>query len=176
MVHSDNAFWFAVQVVPQHEYKVSTRLRYKGQEEFLPLVPMRRRWSDRDKLSTQPLFPGYLFCKVRRSCFGLVLDTPGVYRIVGFGGHAHPIADEEIVSLQRLVTSGREVCAIPYFSLEQKIEIVSGPLSGITGVVTRLKGRDRLVISVDLLMRSVAVDIAISELAAHDTSDRCLKS
>ena len=165
MLPPDIARWFALQVMPQHEHKVSTQLRYKGEEEFLPVVSTRRKWSDRCKLSERPLFPGYVFCRIRRSSFGVVLGTHGVYRIVSFGGHAHPIADEEIVGLMRVANSGREVCPVPYFSPGQKVEVTSGPLSGITGVVARLKGRDRLVVSVDLLMRSVAVDVASSELA-----------
>jgi transcription antitermination factor NusG len=163
----DKAFWFAIQVVPQHENKVSIQLRHKGEEEFLPMVSSRRKWSDRSKLSERPLFPGYVFCKIRRSSFGVVLGTPGVYRIVSFGGHAHPIADEEITGLMRIVNSGRNLCAVPYFSLGQKVEVTTGPLSGVTGVVARLKGRDRLIISVGLLMRSVAVDVAMSELTTE---------
>ena len=105
---------------------------------------------------------------MKRSSFGAVLGTRGVYRIVSFGGRAHPISDEEIARLQRVVEAGRDVCAVPYFSLGQKVQVATGPLSGLTGIVARFKNRTRLIISVDLLLRSVAVDVSISELAEHD--------
>ena len=164
MLPPDRAFWFAVQVVPQHEHRVSTYLRDKGHEEFLPTVRTRRQWSDRSRLRERPLFPGYVFCRVQRSSFGSVLSTPGVYRIVSFGGHAYPISDEEMLSLRRVADSGRDISSVPYFSLGQKVCVAHGPLSGLDGIVVRIKNRHRLVISIDLLMRSVAVDIAMSEL------------
>jgi len=165
----DRLQWFAVQVVPQHECKVSMQLHYKGHEEFLPTLPIRRQWSDRSKVTKQPLFPGYVFCRIRRAEFGVILTTPGVYRIVSFGGHAQPIGEEEIISLQRAVDSGRDICAVPFFSPGQKVHVTSGPLSGLTGVVARLKNRDRLVISVELLLRSVAVEIANSEITPYNS-------
>lgn len=160
----ERALWFAVQVIPQHEQKVSVQLRQKGQEVFLPMLPVRRQWSDRTKLSEQPLFPGYVFCRIERSSFGLILGTQGVYRIISFGGKAYPLSDDEILCLRQVVNSGRSISTIPYFSVGQKVQVIGGPLSGITGIVARLKGQDRLVISVDLLMRSIAVDIGMPEL------------
>lgn len=163
----DQLNWFAVQVVPQHECKVSMRLRHKGHEEFLPTLPSRRQWSDRTKVAERPLFPGYVFCRVQRADFGMILRTPGVYRIVSFGGRAQPITDEEILYLQRAVHSGRDIVAVPFFSLGQKVQVTNGPLAGLTGVVARLKNRDRLIISVELLLRSVAIEIAGSELSPY---------
>jgi transcription antitermination factor NusG len=169
----DSALWFAVQVAPQHEHKVSIQLRHKGQEEFLPLLTVRRQWSDRSKTSERPLFPGYVFCRIQRSAFALVLGTLGVYRIVSFGGHAYPISDDEILCLRQIVQSRRNVSAIPYFTEGQKVQVTDGPLAGIMGAVARIKNRDRLVISVDILMRSVAVDISMSEIAVCESSARC---
>lgn len=168
MLSPEIALWFAIQVIPQHECKVASQLRYKGQEEFLPMVTSSRQWSDRSKVSERPLFPGYVFCRVKRSSFRVILDTPGVHRIVSFGGHAHPIADEEITSLQQVLTSGREVAPVSYLKLGQRVEVIDGPLRGVTGIVTRVKNRNRLLISVDMLMRSIAVDVALGELSACD--------
>jgi transcription antitermination factor NusG len=170
----DIALWFAVQVIPQHECKVASQLRYKGQEEFLPMVSSRRQWSDRSKVSERPLFPGYVFCRVKRSSFGVVLDTPGVHRIVSFGGHAHPIADEEISSLQHVLVSGRDVASVPYLTLGQRVKVIDGPLFGVTGIVMRVKNRNRLLISVDMLMRSIAVEVSLGELSACDPSHQSL--
>jgi transcription antitermination factor NusG len=167
----DKAFWFAVQTVPQHEHRVSAQLRNRGHEEFLPTVQMRRQWSDRTRVSERPLFPGYVFCRVQRSSFGGVLNTPGVYRIVSFGGHPYPISDEEVLFLRRVVHSGRDIRSVPYFSLGKKVRVADGPLSGLDGIIVKIKNRNRLVISIDLLMRSVAVDIALSELATRECSE-----
>jgi transcription antitermination factor NusG len=151
--------WFAVQVIPRHEQKIALHLRNKGHEQFLPFCSSFRRWSDRDKNVNVPLFPGYLFCRVARSSFGSVLKTPGVYRIVCFGGHPYPVSDEEIQGLQLAVESGVPVSPVPYLSLGEKVQIKHGPLAGVTGIVTRFKNRARLVISVDVIMQSVSLEI-----------------
>jgi transcriptional antiterminator NusG len=171
MISPDTILWFAVQVIPQHEFKVSEQLRSKGQEEFLPSITIRRRWSDRNKLIHQPLFPGYVFGRLRRSSFATVLGTPGVCRIVSFGGKAHPICNEEIDRIRRVVNCGREVTATPYFTLGQMVQVISGPLCGLIGIVDRVKNRDRLIISIDMLMRSVAVEIMMSELVLYNESE-----
>lgn len=171
MLSPEIALWFVIQVMPQHECKVASQLRYKGQEEFLPMVSSRRQWSDRSKVIDRPLFPGYVFCRVRRSSFGLILDTPGVHRIVSFGGQAHPITEEEMSRLQLVLASGREVTPVPYLALGQRVQVLDGPLAGMMGIVTRLKNRDRLIISVDMLMRSVAVEVTSAELSACDTEN-----
>lgn len=157
--------WVAVQVVPHHEFKVASQLRYKGHEEFLPTRKERHTWADRKKDLQRALFPGYVFCRTQRSSFGAVLGTSGVFRIVSFGGHPCPIPDSEIESLRQALVSGREFSSVPYLSGGEKVRVVQGPLAGLTGIVTRLKNRDRLVISVDLIMKSVSLDVALSELA-----------
>lgn len=169
LLSPETALWFAVQVVPQHEHKVATQLICKGHEGFLPTVLVKKQWSDRRKVSDRPLFPGYVFCRVQRSTFSSVLSTPGVHRIVSFGGRAHSIPDDEINSLKQVTVSGRDICQIPYVSLGQRVQVMAGPLSGVTGIVTQLKNQNRLIISVDLLLRSIAVDVATSELAPCDS-------
>ncbi len=164
MISPEHSNWFAVQVVPQHEHKVATQLRYKGQEEFLPLTAAHHQWSDRRKLVSRPLFPGYVFCRAKRSSFGTILSTPGVHKIVSFGGTAYPIPEIEIQSLQQALGSGREVCVTAHLTVGQRVQVSRGPLSGITGIVMRQKNRERLVISVELIMKSVSVEIAPSEL------------
>lgn len=168
MLSSDVNAWFVVQVVPRHEQKVVDRLAYKGQENFLPTSTIRRRWSDRTKRVTEPLFPGYVFCRTNRSSIGSVLRTPGVRRIVCFGGHPHPVPDGEIEAIRQVAQCGRELTPAPYVAVGQKVEIVSGPLAGVSGLVSLLKNRARLIVSVDMIMKSVSVDVAISELALFE--------
>lgn len=166
LLHPDIALWFAVQVAPQHEQKVSALLQYKGQEQFLPTSKSQRHWSDRTKLLQRPLFPGYLFCRATRSSFAAILNTPGVYRLVCFGGRPYPIPDFEIDALRQLAASGRDISDVSYLSIGQKVQVSAGPLAGLNGIITRLKNRDRLIVSIEIIMRSVSVEITSSDIVA----------
>jgi transcription termination/antitermination protein NusG len=158
--------WFAVQVTPQHERKVALLLEYKGYEQFLPLYAVRRKWADRIKLIEQPLFPGYIFCRVNGPVVGLVRTTPGVVRIVGVGAQPVPVPDNEIDAIYRVLESRWDVC--PYtarLEIGQKVLVKQGPLSGIVGKLLRIKGRNRLIICVDLIMKGISVDIDIADVS-----------
>jgi|SRR5947209_251809 len=164
--------WFAIQVAPRHEKKVATMLGYKGYEQFVPTYESRRKWSDRSKVIELPLFPSYVFCKIHhKAANGLILTTPGVLRVVGFGGKPYPIADDEIDAIRKL-TLCADVSPVTYLKVGQKVRITSGPLSGVTGILAQIKNRNRVVISVDLIMKSIAVDVdsfdvcAMSEVGA----------
>jgi len=164
----DAEFWFALQVTPKHEQKVDAMLAWKGHGHFLPSAPVSRQWSDRVKVVQQPLFPGYVFCRTQKSVLmGLTRNTPGIIRVVSFGGKPQPVADEEIVSLQRIIQTERDVCSFPYTTVGQKVQIIAGPLAGITGIITELKRRHRLVISVDIIMKSISVEIDQSEVLSY---------
>jgi transcription antitermination factor NusG len=164
----DEAMWLAVQVAPQHEQHVAVSLDHKGVSHFLPSVSVRNRWSDRSKICRKPLFPGYLFCRTTRSSFGLILSTPGVFRIVCFGGRPCPIPDQEIEALERTMEFGKNIEAVPYPSVGEKVQIVDGPLMGVVGIIARWKNRHRLILSIDMIMRSVSVEIDPSQVALAD--------
>ena len=167
MSFRDTELWFALQVIPRHEQTVDTMLAWKGHGHLLPTCRIRRKWSDRIKVIEQPLFPGYVFCRSQRSLLmALIRNTPGIIRVVSFGGKPHPVSNEEIDALQRVVQAGRDVCSFPYLSAGQEVQIIAGPLSGITGIVTEFRKRHRLVISVNIIMQSVAVEIDQSEAVA----------
>lgn len=156
--------WFAVQVTPQHEQKVALQLGVKEQEYFLPMIQSRRHWSDRLKILDRPLFPGYVFCRTSRPFFGCVLGTLGVIRIVSFGGRPYPVSDDEISALRSVIKFGRDLRTVPYISIGDKVQIASGPLAGIAGLITRINNQTRVVISVSLIMKSVSIEAAISEV------------
>jgi transcription antitermination factor NusG len=99
---------------------------------------------------------------------GLIRSTPGIIRVVSFGGKPQAVSDEEISSLQRIVHTERDVCSFPYFTAGQKVRIIAGPLAGIVGIITEFRQRHRLVISVDIIMQSVAVEIDQSEVDLAD--------
>lgn len=151
--------WFAAQVTPRHEKKVEVILGLRFHEHFLPTYLARRKWSDRVKTIEEPLFPGYVFVKITRSVVGEVLAIPGVIRIVNFGGKPCPVPEEEIVALQLVCRSNRDMCAFPYLNAGQKVQVVAGPLSGVTGIIMNWKKQDRVIINIDLIMKSVAVEV-----------------
>jgi transcription termination/antitermination protein NusG len=151
--------WFALHVAPRHEKRVASVLSYKGYQQFFPTYQSRRKWSDRVKTLELPLFPGYVFCRIMHGiAAGLLLTTPGVIRVVGFGGKPYPVPDHEIDAIQKIALCP-DIIPVPYLKVGQKVRICNGPLSGIAGMLTHIKNRRRLVVSVELIMRSIAVDV-----------------
>src|SRR5438874_11323225 len=163
----DTMFWFAVQVTPRHENKVDIILAYKGYERFLPIYKVRRNWSDRIKTLEQPLFPGYLICRTLAGLLSGILGTPGVIRVVSFAGKPYPVTDEEIERLQQAVNSGRPLQRVAHLCIGRRVQIKAGPLAGITGVITQYKNQNRLVLSVDSIMKAIAIDVDASEVIAN---------
>jgi transcription antitermination factor NusG len=151
--------WFALQVRTQHEKNVAQFLAGRGYEWFLPTYTARRRWSDRIKESETPLFPGYLFCRFNPTDRLPILKTPGVIQIVGYSRQPVPVEESEISAIQALVLSGISRQPWPYLREGDKVQIEAGPLRGLNGILTQFKGKHRLVVSVTLLQRAVAVEI-----------------
>ena|ERR1017187_2097337 len=159
-MNSTTTQWYALQVQSRLASVASTVLRGKGYEEFLPVYCSRRRWSDRVKKIDLPLFPGYLFCKFDpQDRLVPVLTTPGVIGIVGAGRKPIPVPEEEIEAVRRVLLSGLAAQPWPFLGVGSRIYIESGPLAGIEGIVTNVDKVYRLVVSVTLLQRSVAVEI-----------------
>jgi transcription antitermination factor NusG len=151
--------WFALQVRTRREAVVADYLEGTGYEWFLPLCQSRRHWSDRIKEVEVPLFPGYLFCRFNPQDRLPILKTPGVIQIVGYNRSPIPVDENEIAAIQRLVASGIPNQPWPFLAVGDRVTIESGPLRGLEGILTSLKGDHRLVLSVSLLQRSVAVEI-----------------
>jgi len=151
--------WFALQVRTRHEAGVAAHLQGMGYEDFLPLYKTRTRWSDRTKEVETPLFPGYLFCRFDPQNRLPILKTPGVIQIVGYSRQPIPVEETEIDAIQALVASGIPSQPWPYLEVGEKVRIESGPLRGREGILMEFKGTHRLILSVALLQRSVAVEI-----------------
>lgn len=151
--------WYALHVRPRYEKAIASTLLSKGYEGFLPLYRQKNRWSDRIKEIHLPLFPGYLFCRFDINKRLPILVTPGVIRVVGIGKTIYPVDDSEINALQAIVSSGLAAQPWSYYNIGQKVRIESGSLSGVEGILIAIKGSSRLVVSVTLLQRSVAVEI-----------------
>jgi transcription antitermination factor NusG len=151
--------WFAVQVKARQEKMVSSLLHHKDFECFLPLYRCRRRWSDRVKELALPLFSGYLFCRLEPRDRLQALKTPGVMQIVGAGKIPISVDDAEIAAIRSIVDSGLSSHPCPFVEVGQMARIEEGPLRGVTGIVVQVKSQQKLIVSVPLLKRSVAVEI-----------------
>src|SRR6266404_3804163 len=154
-----NTHWYALTVKPQHERASSRYLRDKGLDEFSPLYRIRKRWSDRWKEVERCLFPGYVFCRFSYEDRLHVLGTPGVLSIVGFGKTPAPVPEIEIAAVQAMVKSGRRIEPWPNLRVGERVRIEEDCLQGVSGVLVREKECCRVVVNVELLQRSVAVEI-----------------
>lgn len=151
--------WSALRVKPRHEVAVARALALLGYESYVPLHLVRRRWSDRVKQLRVPLFAGYSFCRFSAASRLPVLRLPGVRGVVGFGGRPAEIDANEMAAVQAVAASRLPIRGWPFVRQGQPVELVSGPLCGLRGILERTQGTDRLVVSVQLLQRSVAVEI-----------------
>jgi transcription termination/antitermination protein NusG len=157
---SENMFWFAVKVREKFEGVVSKGMNAKNIETFLPTYSVRRRWSDRVKMLSVPLFPGYAFCRLHPSDRRAVLTIPGVHYVVGFGREPAPLEESEIESIRTLVRSGADLSPRRYLVEGERVCVEDGPLRGVVGVFLRTGNRGELVVSIQLLRRSVSIAIA----------------
>jgi transcription antitermination factor NusG len=151
--------WFAIYVRSHFERAVEQCLKGKGYEAFSPFYQTVRKRSGRTKVLDLPLFPGYVFC-----CFNPhrrlpILTTPGIVHVLGPGNVPEPVKLSEICSIRTVAQSGQPVRPWPFLQQGQKIRIEAGPLSGTEGTLLRVKNQLRLVVSVTLLQRSMAVEV-----------------
>ncbi|HET7106141.1 MAG TPA: UpxY family transcription antiterminator [Candidatus Acidoferrum sp.] len=159
------ASWYALQVRSRKEGYVASQIQGQGYECLLPTYKSVRKWSDRVKEVEQPLFPGYLFCRFDFENRRPVITTPGVLQIVGYGRTAIAVSEEEIQSLQLAVSSGIPKQPWPYLEVGQRVRVNYGTLSGLEGILVNVKGNHRVILSVTLLQRSVAMEVETSWLS-----------
>ena len=158
--------WYGLRVRSKHEQIASTVLRFKGYDPFLPAYQMKRRWTDRIKETKLPLFPGYVFCRLDSANRLPVLTATGVVGIVGIGKTPQPIEEREIEAIRMVINSGLAARPWPFIHQGDKVRVERGPLTGAEGVVISADDRKRLVVSVTLLQRSVAVEMDHTWLSA----------
>jgi transcription antitermination factor NusG len=151
--------WYAAYTCANHEKGVMRQLERRSVESFLPLYESLHRWKDRRIRLQLPVFPGYIFVRLALRDRLKVLEIPSVVRLVGFGGHPTPLPIEEIETIRTCIARRQPLVPNRYVRRGQRVRMLSGPLEGLTGVVVRQKNRTRFVISLELLMRSVAVEI-----------------
>lgn len=151
--------WFAVRVRTKGESAVETLLSAKSYETFLPTYLETKHYSDRIKRIHAALFPGYLFCRFDPDRRLPVLTTPGVHDIVSFNEYPEPVDESELDAVRRLIGANGLARPWPYLKRGDRVRIAVGSFSGVEGFLTSERGVDRLVVSVTLLQRSVAVEI-----------------
>lgn len=154
-----SAGWYAIHTRHQHENLAACSLTYKGFEVFLPQYTTVRRWSDRTKELSAPLFPGYVFLRGGLDQQIRILTTPGVVGLVGFAGVPAIIPDVEIEAVRRTIAHCAHVEPYPFLKCGDWVRVKSGPLEGIEGILVRSKKQFRLVLSVELLQKSAAVEV-----------------
>ena len=155
----DQLSWYALRIQSRLGSLASTTLRGKGYQEFFPLYRSHRRWSDRTKELELPLFPGYSFCRFDVNHRLPILTTPGVIGIVGAGKIPVPVDLEEIEAIRAILRSGLAAQPWPLLRVGSKVYIEGGPLAGLEGIITNTDKVYRLIVSVSLLQRAVAVEI-----------------
>jgi transcription antitermination factor NusG len=157
--------WYALCTSSNHEKVVAEQLRQRGVDYFLPLYNSLRRWKDRRVQLQFPLFAGYVFVHIALRDRLRVLEIPSAARLVGFGGPPLALPEQDIEAIRTSLT--REVRAEPhpFVTTGKRVRVVAGPLTGLEGVVIRKRNGLRFVISLDLIMRSVAVEMNASDLA-----------
>src|SRR6516162_5821757 len=165
--------WYALHTNYQHEKAVAQILTQKRFDIFLPLYDVAHRWKDRTKQLSLPLFPCYVFLQGGLDRRLEVLNTPGVFGFVGWSGRAAAIPEAEIEAVLRLIESSLKVEPHPFLKCGDWVRVKSGPLQGIEGILVRKKNLFRLVLSVEMLQKSVAVEVdvtAVEGVARHEVA------
>lgn len=159
--------WYAVYVRSRHEFTVQQQLAQFNIDCFLPVVERLRRWKDRKKFVTFPLFPGYLFVHIenRKDAFLSVLKIPGVVKFLSLRpGPPDAVPDAQIEALKNLVASGKDLEPYHYLREGQRVRIKWGPLAGVEGILTERRGQHMLVLAIDILQQGASVKIDAADV------------
>jgi transcription antitermination factor NusG len=151
--------WYAAYTKANHEKRVAQQLEQRCVEHFLPVYQSIRRWKDRRICLQMPLFPGYVFVRLALRDRLKLLQIPGVVQLVNFNNQPAPLPEEDILAIRNCLGRSRRVEPHPYMQAGLRVQVMSGPLQGLEGVLLRRKNKARFVLSFDLIMRSVAVEI-----------------
>jgi transcription antitermination factor NusG len=156
--------WYAVYTHAHHEKRVACQLQRRSIEHFLPLYRSVRRWSDRRVQIDLPLFPGYVFVRLALCDRLDVLKIPSVVRLVGFNGIPTALPDQEMEILRSGLSQRLRAAPHPFLTIGRRVRIKSGSLQGLEGVLLRRKSNLRVILSVALIQRSIALDIDSMDL------------
>lgn len=161
------AAWHVARTRSRHEKLVAGQWRLAGLDFWLPLQRLRRRWSDRYVFVEEPLFAGYLFLNGDAKAREVAVRARGVVQFVGFGRGPIPVPEEQMMGMRRALESGLRWDPCPYLKVGQEVEVVRGPLRGQRGILQSKQDGHRLVLSVHLIGRSVAVEVSSADVRAY---------
>jgi transcription termination/antitermination protein NusG len=156
--------WYAAHVRSRHEKKVAEQLAGKNLDFFLPLYTAEHRWKDRLAKVELPLFPGYIFVHIPLPLRLKVLEVPGVVRLVSSGGEPVPLRESDISILRQGLTGTSKAEPYPYLKVGNRVRIRRGSLAGLEGILLNKKESLRVIISVELIMRSVSVEVSAGDI------------
>jgi transcription antitermination factor NusG len=156
--------WYAAYTRAQHEKQVAAELGMREVEHFLPLYSSVRRWKDRRVQLELPLFPGYVFVRLALRERLRVLQIPSVVRLVGFSGQSTALPDREVEIMRSGLSQSLRAEPHPFLTVGRHVRITGGPFAGLEGVLRRKKSGMRVVVSLGLIQRSVAVDVDIADV------------
>jgi transcription antitermination factor NusG len=162
--------WYVLHTLANHEKRVVQHIQQLGIEQFLPLYRSVRRWSDRKKELQLPLFAGYVFVHTTLGERLRIVQAPGVVQLVSFQGQPAAIAETEIELLRGTLREGVCVEPYPYLKVGRRVRVHSGPLAGMEGFLAGRKGRLRVVLSLDLIQRSMAAEVGADEIEPAGTA------
>jgi len=166
--------WFALSVKPRHEKAVAEALAAQRLEPFVPLYLERRKWSSRLKTVALPLFPGYVFCRFDFRDRFTIWNTRGVIQILGAGKVFEPVSEDQIAALRTVLESGLDMRPYPHLDPGTPVAVTRGPLAGLRGTVSRSRGNSALIITVDVLQRSIVVEVE-PDMVEPDVSSSILR-
>ncbi len=161
---SSSKLWYAAYTCANHEKRVAEQLAERSVEHFLPLYESVRQWKDRQMHLQLPLFPGYVFVRFALRDRLRVLQIPSVANLVCFNGTPAVLPEAEIAALKAGLEHGVQAVPHPYLSVGRRVRITAGPLEGLEGILIRRKNAVRFVISLDLIQRSIMLDIDASSV------------
>ena len=164
LARHEDSDWWALYTRHQHEKTVAEMLSVKGFEVFLPLYTSMRRWKDRKKMLSLPLFPCYVFVRGGLNRRLQVVSTPGVHMILFYGERVAIIPEDEIQAIRKTVEGDFSVEPHPFLKCGERVRVIRGSLEGVEGVLVRKKNLFRLVLSVAMLAQSVSVEIDASDV------------
>jgi transcription antitermination factor NusG len=164
--------WYALYTCPRHEKCVAQQIEQRSISCFLPMYRSVRRWKDRRKELELALFPGYVFVQLALRDRFRVLQLPSVVRLVSFNGQPAVLPEAEIDQLRQRLSRGSCMEPHPYLRVGRRVRVCGGPMQGLEGIIVRRKERCRVVFSLDLIMRSVAVEVDEGDVEPVSESKR----
>ena len=162
--------WYAIYVRSRYEKKVADQLKERRIDHFLPSIPRLRQWKDRKKIVQIPLFPGYVFVHIKLADKLQVLNVSGVVWLVGFNNQPSPIPESQIDDIRRLLCHTKLIESSSYISNGRWVEIIYGPFAGVRGKLIQHRGRQRLLVGIDLIQQAISVEVDMSWVKPIETS------